>query len=138
MAGPSSPHGRGRARRYLAIGALVLLGLLLVIQVVPYGRDHTNPAATQQVVLATAAQREIFRNSCRDCHSYQTDWLWYTNVAPVSWVVQSDVDGGREHLNLSAWDKPQAEFDDVVESIQEGEMPPLKYWISPYHWNAKL
>jgi hypothetical protein len=139
MAGRSSPSRRPRrARTYLGAAALGLLGLLLVLQLVPSGRDHTNPAPTKQVVLGTAAQREIFRTACQDCHSYHTNWLWYTNIAPVSWLVQSDVDGGRRRLNLSAWDKPQAELDEVVEQIREGEMPPLKYWISPYHWDAKL
>jgi Haem-binding domain len=112
--------------------------LLLVLQLVPYGRDHTSPTATKQVELATAQQRELFRTACQDCHSYNTDWLWYSNVAPVSWLIQSDVDGGREHFNLSTWDRPQPELSDVVDQIENGEMPPLKYWISPYHRNARL
>ena len=135
---PSSSPRRHSARHYIAVGTLALLGLLLVIQLIPYGRDHTNPAPTKQVALATANQRELFSNACQDCHSYNTDWLWYTNVAPVSWLVQSDVDGGREVLNLSAWDHPQPELGEVVEAIQGGGMPPTQYWLSPYHWNAKL
>ena len=125
-------------RRYVRVGLLWAIGLLLVIQLVPYGRDHTNPQPTKQVALPTAAQRELFRAACQDCHSYNTDWLWYTNIAPVSWLVQSDVDGGRERMNLSTWDRPQPELGDVEEAIQGGDMPPLKYWISPYHWNARL
>ena len=133
----SAPRGR-RVRRLVGPLALALLVLVVVIQLVPYGRDHSNPAPSKEVRLETAAQRELFRSACQDCHSDRTEWPWYTNVAPVSWLVQSDVAGGREHLNLSAWDKPQAELDDVVEEIQDGEMPPLKYWISPNHWDAKL
>lgn len=125
-------------RRYVGRGALVLVGLLLVIQLVPYGRDHTNPPPTKQVALPTARQRELFQIACQDCHSYNTQWLWYSNIAPVSWLTQSDVNGGRESLNLSTWDRPQPELGDVVEKIESGEMPPLKYWISPYHWNARL
>jgi hypothetical protein len=125
-------------RRYVALSALGILGLLLLIQLVPYGRDHANPQPTKQVALPTAAQRDIFRNGCQDCHSYNTDWLWYTNVAPVSWLVQNDVNGGRERLNLSAWDHPQPELGDVEEAIQGGGMPPIQYRLSPYHWSAKL
>ena len=135
---PTSGRPRRGAHRYFAIGALGVLALLLLIQLVPYGRDHTNPAPTKQVALATANEREIFRSACQDCHSYNTDWLWYTNVAPISWLVQSDVNGGRERLNLSTWDRPQPELGDVVEAIQGGGMPPVQYWISPYHWSAKL
>lgn len=135
---PSARPHRGQTRHYVALGLLGLAGMFLLIQLVPYGRDHTNPLPTKQVGFATAAQRDIFRKACQDCHSFNTNWLWYTNVAPVSWLVQSDVSGGRERLNLSAWDRPQAELGDVVEAIQGGDMPPLQYWISPYHWNARL
>jgi mono/diheme cytochrome c family protein len=138
MADAARPPRHRHVRRYLAVGGLGLLAVLLVIQLVPYGRDHSNPAPTMQVALATAAQRELFRNSCQDCHSSQTEWLWYANVAPVSWLVQSDVQGGREHMNLSAWDTAQPALDDVIEQIQGGEMPPLKYWVSPSHWHARL
>jgi hypothetical protein len=129
---------RLRRRRWLIRGGLGLLALLVLIQFVPYGRDHTNPAPTKAVALPTAAQRAIFTKACADCHSFDTEWLWYTNVAPVSWLVQSDVDGGREGLNLSTWDRPQPSIDDVVEAIAGGDMPPLKYTISPYHFNARL
>jgi heme-binding protein len=120
-----------------AVGALALVALMLLIQLVPYGRDHTNPRPTKQVALPTGNQREIFRSACQDCHTYNTDWLWYTNVAPI-WLVQSDVNGRRERMNLSTWDRPQPDLGEVVDAIQSGDMPPLKYWISPYHWNAKL
>src|SRR5689334_16912639 len=116
MAAEPSPAPRPRrARHYAAIAGLAILALLLLIQLVPYGRDHTNPPPTKQVAMPNASQRELFRSACQDCHSYNTDWLWYTNVAPISWLVQSDVNGGRERLNLSAWDRPQPELRDVVE-----------------------
>ena len=134
----SSPPRRRRFRRLLAIVALGLLAILLVIQLVPYGRDHADPKPTKQVELATATQRELFRSACQDCHSYDTEWLWYTKIAPVSWLVQSDVDGGRKRLNLSTWDQPQPEVSEVVDQILGGEMPPVQYWVSPYHWDAKL
>ena len=54
----SSPPRRRRFRRLLAIGVMGLLALLLVIQLVPYGRDHADPTPTKQVELATATQRE--------------------------------------------------------------------------------
>jgi hypothetical protein len=135
---PSPAAGPRGARHYAAIGGLAIVALFLLIQLVPYGRDHTNPPPTKPVALATARQREIFRSACQDCHSYNTEWLWYTNVAPISWLVQSDVNGGRERLNLSTWDRPQPELGDVVEAIQGGDMPPVQYWVSPYHWKAKL
>ncbi len=133
---PSPP--RRRLRRLLAPGAVGLLAVLLAIQLVPYGRDHARPAATKQAKLGTAEQQRLFRSACQDCHSFDTEWLWYSQIAPVAWLVQSDVDEGRKSLNLSGWDRPQPELERVVEQIREGEMPPTKYWLSPYHWDAKL
>ena len=70
---------------------------------------------------------------CMDCHSNETKWPWYSNVAPISWLVQSDVDEGRSELNLST---DAAEVEEMIETIREGSMPPLQY--KPTHPRARL
>jgi Haem-binding domain len=67
--------------------------------------------------------RALAVTACFDCHSNETAWPWYTNVAPMSWLTQRDVDEGRDALNFSEWDRPQ-DAEDVSEVIREGEMPP--------------
>ena len=47
----------------------------------------------------------ILRTSCYDCHSNETNWPWYSYVAPVSFMVAGDVEDGRKSLNFSEWDK---------------------------------
>ena len=113
-------------------------GLFLLIQLVPYGRDHTNPPVTQAAVFKSATARQLVADSCNDCHSNLTTWPWYTNVAPASWLVMNDVEEGRSTMNLSTWDEPQPELDEVVEAVESGEMPPLKYKVAPNHANARL
>jgi mono/diheme cytochrome c family protein len=116
----------------LALGAL-----LLVIQIVPYGRDHENPPVTQEVKWDSARTRELAVGACYDCHSNLTEWPWYSNVAPVSWLVYSDVQEGREKLNFSEWDRPQGEEgDEASEAVREGSMPPLQY--KPLHPAGRL
>jgi hypothetical protein len=73
------------------------------------------------------------RGACMDCHSNETEWPWYSNVAPVSWLVQNDVDEGRGRLNLSTGD---ADRDEMIETINEGSMPPWQY--KPTHPDARL
>ena len=114
-----------------------LVALLLVIQLVPYGRDHTNPPVTKAAVL-DAATRQIVTETCADCHSNLTHWPWYASVAPASWFVQSDVDGGRKILNFSEWDTPQPALAKLVAVISRGQMPPLKYRVLPNHAKARL
>jgi hypothetical protein len=83
----------------------------------------------------------IIQRSCQDCHSEATHYPWYSFVAPVSWLIESDVSGGREHLNLSRWsDYPLARrersLSEIANQVKEREMPLPQYtWI---HRNAKL
>ena len=114
------------------------LALFLLIQLVPYGRDHKNPPVTQAAVFKSPAARQLVADSCNDCHSNLTKWPWYTNVAPASWLVMNDVKEGRRTMNLSEWGKPQPALDEVVEKIRSGEMPPLKYKVMPNHAKARL
>ena len=133
-----APQPRRSRKRLAAYAVLALAGLFLLIQLVPYGRDHANPPVTQAAVFKSPQAQQLVADSCNDCHSNLTKWPWYTNVAPASWLVQSDVDEGRTIMNMSEWNKPQPALDEVVEKIQSGEMPPLKYKISPNHKNARL
>lgn len=117
-----------------AIGIAVVVFAL--IQLVPYGRSsHSNPAATNPFSWSDPQAEAIARQSCYDCHSNETEWWWATNIAPFSWLVQSDVDGGRDHMNLSTSDPlpPAAEFAEVVNG---GEMPPFQYTL--IHRDAEL
>ncbi len=125
-------------KTWILRGALALGALFLVIQLVPYGRDHANPPVTKAATFTSPKVQQLITDSCADCHSNVTKWPWYTNVAPASWLVQSDVDGGRQVLNLSEWDTPQPSADDIAEQINSGEMPPLKYTIMPNHANGRL
>jgi cytochrome c551/c552 len=115
---------------FVMIGLVVLFGL---IQLVPYGRGHNNPATVQEPPW-DAQTRELAKRACFDCHSNETVWPWYSNVAPVSWLVQRDVNEGRDKFNFSEW--RGALPDEVGEVIQEGEMPPWFYVLM--HPNAKL
>ena len=118
----------------IAVAGIVLFGL---IQLVPYGRDHTNPPVTQEVAWDAPQTRELAVGACYDCHSNLTTWPWYSNVAPVSWLVYEDVQGGRETLNFSEWDRPQGEdTSEAVEAVREGSMPPLQY--KPLHPAGRL
>jgi hypothetical protein len=112
------------------------VGLLLVLQLVPYGRDHDNPAVSAEPPWVDDRTRDLAVSACFDCHSNQTDWPWYSHVAPVSWLLQRDVDDGRAVLNFSEWDREQKEADDAAEVVVESEMPPSRYL--PLHPDARL
>lgn len=120
----------------IRIALLVLVALLFLIQLVPYGHSHDNPPVTQAVTWDSPRTEQLFTDACGACHSNLTDWPWDSYVAPASWLVQRDVDEGRGILNVSEWDRPQAGAEEAGEAVTEGEMPPLQYKIM--HSSARL
>jgi mono/diheme cytochrome c family protein len=123
-------------RRILKWTGISVAVLLLAIQFIPYGRDHSNPPVGTEPDWDSPRTRELAVVACFDCHSNQTEWPWYSNVAPVSWLTQRDVDEGRSALNFSDWNGQRQEIDEAVETIEEGEMPPWYYL--PTHRDADL
>jgi hypothetical protein len=48
------------------LGPLVLLG---AAQLVPYGRDHTNPSIVAEPAWDSPETRALAKTACFDCHS---------------------------------------------------------------------
>jgi hypothetical protein len=119
-------------RRFSIAGVL----LALAVQLIPFGHAHTNPPVSREPAWDSPQTKALVQRACYDCHSNETVWPWYSHVAPVSWLVQRDVDGGRRHLNFSEWDRPHRHDKDVVAQVQSGEMPPWFYL--PMHASARL
>jgi hypothetical protein len=106
---------------------LVAAGIILfgILQLIPYGRNHLNPPVIKAITWDSPTTEGFARRACYDCHSNETTWPWYSNIAPVSWLIQRDVEVGRRRLNFSDWNNPNTR--EIVGIIQEGEMPPLTY-----------
>jgi len=126
------------------IVAVVLAGLVL-IQLVPYGRSHDNPPVTAEPVWSSPQIRALAQRACFDCHSNETVWPWYSQIAPISWGVQRDVDDGRWTMNFSEWTAlaaPKADGSKLGVGqwmgtvVQKGAMPPAQYLL--FHPNADL
>ncbi len=109
------------------------------IQLVPYGHSHENPPVVREPAWNSPQTRQLAARACFDCHSNETVWPWYANVAPVSWLVQSDVQEGRHHLNFSEWGQGRRKDENakkIEEAVSEGEMPPFQYRLM--HPEARL
>ena len=122
---------------YVIAALVILFGL---VQLVPYGHDHNNPPVVNSPTWDSTQTTALVKVACMDCHSNETIWPWYSNIAPVSWLIQADVDEGRARFNMSSWPtNPVAQqglVDEMVGIIQEGEMPPMQYTL--IHANARL
>lgn len=130
---------------------LILKGVLAVLAVafiaLQFVRPNqsnplVDPAQTLQAHARLTAEVEtIFNRACRDCHSNETDWPWYSRIAPVSWMVADDVRIGRRQLNFSEWGKYNArqaeqKLEEICAVVQAGAMPPRSYAVA--HKQAKL
>jgi hypothetical protein len=112
----------------LAIGAV---GMQLVRPA------RTNPPTDRSRTLfarvrVAAPTVAVLERACRDCHSNDTRWPWYSNVAPVSWFVIDHVNHGRSHFNYSDWahyDATEAAklIKNSCDLARKGDMPLPEY-----------
>ena len=130
-----------------AIRKYAPVALLLIVIAIQFVRPaRTNPPTDHTATLPARIQvpadvRGILERACRDCHSNETKWPWYSNVAPVSWFVIDHVNHGRSHFNYSEWSKyPPVETSKLLknscELTRKGAMPMASYlWM---HRSARL
>jgi mono/diheme cytochrome c family protein len=120
------------------LSVLIGIGILgfALIQLVPFGHEHTNPPTISEPQWSSPEARALVKENCFQCHSNETNWTWYSNIAPASWLIQFDVNEGRDKFNFSDWNNNPMELDELTEAVREGEMPPLQYWI--FHPGARL
>jgi hypothetical protein len=63
---------------FIVVG-LSVLGLL--IQLIPYGHNHTNPPVNAEPNWDSPETRTLAQRACFDCHSNETRWPWHSNIA---------------------------------------------------------
>lgn len=117
-----------------------ILGLgvvgLLLIQFIPFGHTHTNPPTVAEPKWTSPQARALVKEHCFQCHSNETHWTWYSNIAPASWLIAFDAIECRQYFNFSDWNNRPGELEEMVGAIQECEMPPIQYWL--FHHSSKM
>jgi hypothetical protein len=131
-------------KKIVKIVAIALVLLFLLIQFVRPDRNNppVNPADTLAATVAVPDNvKAVLARSCADCHSNETTYPWYSNVAPFSWLLADHIRDGRRELNISEWGtypvrKKTKKLEEICEQVKEGEMPlPSYLWI---HRDAAL
>ena len=128
-----------RAARWVLL--FVLVDVIDAQAVRPVRTNPPTAAGASLLAHATPEVTAILNRSCRDCHSNETRWPWYTNVSPTSWLVANHVNHGREHFNYSQWTSIDEDEQDkllggICSLAERSRMPlPSYLWI---HRDAKL
>lgn len=123
----------------LAIIGIGILGFI-VLQLIPAGSiiadfaPPGNPPVTYDIKWDTPETEKLARGACFDCHSNETRYPWYSNIAPVSWLVNHDINEGRRKMNFSTG--THLFTDEMEKQISSGEMPKSVYL--PLHPEANL
>ena len=118
------------------MGLSFCVGLFGVMQLIPYGRAHSNPKVIAEPAWDQPRTRELAKRACFDCHSNETNWPWYAHVAPFSWVMQRDVVAARSVMNFSEWTKGNTLSHAAGHTVILRDMPPSKYTV--LHGDAQL
>lgn len=127
--------------------SLLASGVLIAAIGIQFIRpDQTNPPTDPARDISSyrslpADVRAILERSCYDCHSNRTVWPWYSQVAPVSWLVARDVNEGRRHLNFSEWSayppgRQNVKLESLIREVEDDGMPPGIYLMM--HGDAAL
>jgi cytochrome c len=126
--------------------ALTLTAAFALARIHPFGdaglfnaTGEANPVMKGSTVPAEV--RSILATKCADCHSMQTKSPFYGHLAPVSWLMERDINRGRQAMNLALWDSYSADQQQtfaskIVQETREHEMPLLQYRM--IHWNSRV
>ncbi len=124
-------------KKILKYFLLVALAALLVIQFIRPDKNsegYESVAAFEAETNPSLAVKEILKTNCYDCHSGQTQYPWYAEIAPVSYWLADHIKHGKGELNASAWEsysvkKKDHKLEEVIEMVEKGEMP-----LDSYTW----
>jgi len=122
----------------------ILLSLAVLIQFIR--PDITPPAVNASHTIQASMQLPPYidstiRRACYDCHSSETRWPWYAQIAPMSWWLKSHVNEGRQALSFSEFGtysrrKQLRKLREACKQVRSGEMPLRSYL--PMHPAARL
>ena len=124
---------------------LIPIIILVIIQFIPISKNQGSDQSysIEKGYLVPADVSQILKDACNDCHSNYTTYPWYTNIQPVGFWLNHHVEEGKEHLDFSTFMKlsgkvQKHKLDEVVETVEEGEMPLSSYTYFGLHPKANL
>jgi len=129
-------------KKYLKLKYLIIL--LIVIQFYRPAKNVQDTRSQSNIFLVEQASQDVqdlIATSCYDCHSNNTAYPWYNNVAPISWILANHVEEGKEELNFDAWGtysikRRNKKLKEIKEELEAQEMPLESYlW---FHKDAAL
>lgn len=126
--------------KYLLIVVVLSLVVLQFFQPEKNSQPTTEDHIFNVETIPENIQTDL-KNACFDCHSNQTNYLWYHKISPISFLVNKHIVDGKKDLNFSEWGKMDV-FDkignlDEINTETKRKLMPLKSYTA-IHPKAKL
>lgn len=115
----------------------LLLVALVVIQFIRPAKNESAEMSANDIEKHYAVPENvkgILKKACRDCHSNNTEYPWYSNIQPVAWWLNGHIVDGKKHFNLSEFasyppKKADHKLEELIESQEDHWMPLESYTI---------
>lgn len=115
-----------------------MLLALVALVAIQFIRPERNTAGYESVALfeketkLSSEVSAVLKKNCYDCHSNQTQYPWYAEVAPFSLFLAGYIEEGKKHFNVSEWQdysikKKEHKLEELMEMVEDGEMPLKSY-----------
>ena len=78
---------------------------------------------------------QTLKTACLDCHSNNTRYPWYAEVAPISYWLADHIDHGKGELNFSEWvsyskRRKDHKMEELIEEVKKKHKPLDSYtWV---------
>jgi Haem-binding domain len=120
--------------RYFLLLALAALVIIQFIRPEKNNGGYESVMAFEKETKPSPEVADILKTNCYDCHSNQTQYPWYAEIAPASFWLDEHIEHGKGHFNVSEWDtystkKKDHKLEELIEFVEEGEMP-----LDTYTW----
>ena len=113
---------------------VVIIGLVLIQFIRPAKNNggYESVASFETETKPSEKVASLLKQYCYDCHSNQTEYPWYAEIAPLSLWLDDHIADGKKHFNVSIWDdysvkKKEHKLEELLEMVEDGEMP-----LKPY------
>ncbi len=125
---------------------LAVIGIFLIIQFIRPAKNVSTEQSPTDISTKYSVSEPVMTlidKACNDCHSNNTKYPWYSQIQPIAWWMNDHVEEGKGELNFSTFtSRPLAiqfhKFEEVVETVKEGEMPLPSYTWLGMHPEANL
>ncbi|MCJ7757525.1 MAG: heme-binding domain-containing protein [Gillisia sp.] len=130
--------------KVLKITLLVVLLAFVGIQFIPTTRNQSDIVPSTDLIETYNVSEQvevIFKTSCYDCHSNNTNYPWYNKIQPVSWIIEGHIKEAKAELNFNEFGsyserRQKSKFKSILSQVKDDEMPLASYtWM---HREAKL